>query len=1161
MSLNITPLTEVSRDVLNCTQLAVSTADLISGFPILAPDGNVTAPTYSFASNVDTGLFRSSAGVSMGVDSEVGMVAGPTGNVAVGSTPSGYGGGEGVVFLTDAVVDPIGMPNGGSGGILYVDGQEMNFLNSAGSVTTLTTAGGSDVTGPNSSLANQLATFNSITGNVITNSPIQYVSSQLLPGDGTSLVPSYSFISEPNTGLYLSGSSLNFSVLGSTALSLNASSATFEVPFSSSSPASAATPAFSFTSSTSSGIFYGGDHVQISSGGTSGMAIGGNGARNVSVAGGAAADYGTGANGVLFVPTATTDPVGIPNGGSGGVLYVTSGGTQLRWLDASGTSVLLGGSVDPAGTVADNSLAIWANTSGSSVTSGPVITDAGAIQAVQSGTIANPAYSFTASTTAGMVLSAPGTVAFQGSGTPDFSVNSTAMTALLQVQVLSSSGASPSMSFASETSSGLFQNSSGTFRVTVGPSNVFTVREPTSNITICSIDVSDYGGGEGLIRLEDAVTNPSSAPIDGGFLYVDGDDLLFRDTDNVEHTLTSTTSVNSVGSSTANGVVRFDTTDGKIVQDTSTILISDGGQVTTSSAQGYSFTSSTTSGLSSSGGDIVELVSAGTTSLTLNTSGTTVETGHELLVSDGSVSLPSLSFTLDTDTGLYLSAPNTLSVSSGGVHSLTVDSTQNVALGSTPPDFAGGQGVVFFSDVVTQPSTVLSNGGVMFVNGRNLFFHDKDATLHQLSGTEGIGSSTASLIVTLSDTVGKGIKESGFSLSDSNQITGPDGSAGAPPYTVGGSVGWWYGGANTVEMGDGANQLSVNSAATIASVQLELSGSNGLRVGGSGGMTETFTSPTTTRTVGNASGTFVWQQNGTPIFQSSASRDVDLLSNFAVCTGATGDFSMGFDGVSFDLDVANAADSLLFSVGGTAMGTFSTAGLTAHNVSANRIGGDLRFTSDTTSGITGPEVEVNGNMGFQGIAGGKLGLFGSAAPSGTRVLSLEAATTAPTTAPTSGVYLYVDSTADFMRVANKDVDVAINGPHAHARISRTQTIATGAIDLVDTLVDVESNILVVDTASPGAGTITGTAATGGWWEISAEAAWASNATGFRRIRIKVGGVVVGDSTENAVSGAETQHQVRVSVNVAASAVVTYEVEQNSGGNLDVDVIGTVVFLG
>ena len=157
--------------------------------------------------------------------------------------------------------------------------------------------------------------------------------------------------------------------------------------------------------------------------------------------------------------------------------------------------------------------------------------------------------------------------------------------------------------------------------------------------------------------------------------------------------------------------------------------------------------------------------------------------------------------------------------------------------------------------------------------------------------------------------------------------------------------------------------------------------------------------------------------------------------------------------------------------------------------------------------------------------------------------------------------MYTDSTNTFLRVRNADADVALNGTVARAKISRTQTIADAAIDLIDTLVDVDSNILVVDTAAPGAGTITGTAATAGWWEISAEAHWVSNATGFRRIRIKVGGVVVADSTQNAVNGMETQQQVRASLNVAASAVVTFEVEQNSGGNLDVDVIGTVVFLG
>jgi hypothetical protein len=1095
----------------------------------------------------------------MGVDGEVGLVAGANGNVAIGSTPTDYGGGQGVVFLTNAVVDPVGTPNAGSGGILYVDGQELQFLNSSGSVTTLTTGGGSDVTGPDASLDNQLATFTSPTGNIVTNSNIQFVASQLLPGNGTAQIPSYAFTSQPNTGMYLAGSGLNLAVLGSNALTLDATRATLGVPVSSDFPGAAGTPVFSFTSDTTSGVFYAADHVQVSSNGVAGLAVGGSGTRNVSVGGGPAADYGTGADGVLFVPTATTDPVGVPNGGSGGIMYATNGGTELRWLGASGTSVLLGGSVAPIGTVVDNQLVVWGNTTGSNVVAGPVITDLGAVHAVQS-TLANPAYSFTASTNAGMVLSGPGKVAFQGIGNQALSVDSTSLTASVQLLVALSSGATPGLSFTNSVSSGVYNNVNGSNRISVGTSNVFTTRD-LSNLSIGNI-TNDYGGGSGVLKLGDATTNPSTAPADGGFLYVDGDDLFFRDTDNVEHTLTSTTSVASIGSSTDNGVVRFDTTDGKVVQDTSTIIISDAGQVTTTGSQGYAFTSSATSGMVSSGSDSVEFASAGTTSLTLTTSEFTVAPSHVLLGPDGSVGTPSFAFALDTDTGLYLSTPNTLSVSAGGVHALSVDPDQNVSLGSDTPDFAGGQGVVYFSDVVTQPSGLLSNGGLLYVNGRNLFFYDKDSGVHQLSGSEGLGSSTNNLIVTLADTVGKAVKESGFTLSDSNQITGPDGSAGTPPYTVGGSVGWWYGGANTVEMGNGANQLSVNATATVASVQLEVASSSGLRMGGSGGVTETFTSPTTTRNLANASGTFVWQQNGTTILQSDTARDGDLLSNLAVCTGATGVLNVGYDGVSFALGVANAADSLVFDVGGTTLGTISSAGVSAPHTSSNQWGcNTYTFTSDVTVGLfAGVRVEMGGNQALETHAGGRLELFNGGS-TGTRTMSIQTVHTAPTTLPASGVYMYVDPSTTFLRVVNKNVDVASNGPHAHARISRTQTIATGVVDLVDTLVDVESNILVVDTASPGAGTVTGTSATAGWWEISAEAAWVSNATGFRRIRIKVGGVVVGDSTENAVSGIATQQQVRVCVNAVASAVVTLEVEQNSGGNLDVDVIGTVVFLG
>jgi hypothetical protein len=119
--------------------------------------------------------------------------------------------------------------------------------------------------------------------------------------------------------------------------------------------------------------------------------------------------------------------------------------------------------------------------------------------------------------------------------------------------------------------------------------------------------------------------------------------------------------------------------------------------------------------------------------------------------------------------------------------------------------------------------------------------------------------------------------------------------------------------------------------------------------------------------------------------------------------------------------------------------------------------------------------------------------------------------------------------------------------------------------LVDTLVDDTgvTNLMTVDTAAPGAGTITGTADTAGWWEVAAEAHWVANATGYRKLRILVGGVEVGLGTQNAVTvgGVETQQQVCACVNVVASAVMTVRVEQNSGGNLDVDVTASAVYLG
>ena len=810
----------------------------------------------------------------------------------------------------------------------------------------------------------------------------------------------------------------------------------------------------------------------------------------------------------------------------------------------------------------DAQLGVWADTTGSTMVARPVVTDAGAVRAVQGG-LDNPAYSFTASTNSGMVLSAAGTVSFQASTDQCVDVNSTALTACVPILVDGGIVSAPGYSFTANTDTGLYMDAADTIRVSVNNTGVMVLPADT-NVTFGSTS-GTYGSGEGMLRIADG-TAATTAPASGGLLYVNGDDLIFRDTGNTTHTLTaSATVIITVGSSTDNGVVRFDTTGGNVVQDTSTVLISDTGEVTVVGAEGYSFTSSATSGLFSAGADTMTLDSAGTTSLSLSTTATTVAAAHVLAGIDGVLSAPSFSFTTSPTTGLYTSlghwgnpsGVNTVAGATAGTRALMVGATGNVAFGTDIPDFAGGQGVVYLSDVTTVPTTPLANGGLLYTDGTSIFFFNKDAGISQLGGVQSLGSSVDNAITTVTDTAGATLGVSGFTLT-SGQIAGVVGSSGTPPYRLGtsGAVGWYLSGGDTIQFAAGKIIVAPTT------VNISTVNSDSLRVGGVGGTTDTFSTPTITRNFADVSGSFVWEQNGTPIFQTNSARDVDLLSHFALCTGGTGNFSLGFDGTRFDIDVANAADSLDFSVGGTAMATFTSTGLTCPNVVANSFRSSIfAFSSSPTSGFkSSNRLEVAGKRVVSMSTGGRSGFIVNSVGSGNKCFTLGPAVTAPTSLPTTGSYVYLNGTG-FLRAVNKDADVAVNGPVARALISRTQTIATGAIDLIDTLIDDGSNLLVVDTAAPGAGTITGTADTAGMWEISASAQWVSNATGFRRLLIKVGGVAVGEETHNAVTGMEAQQQVRVCVNVAASAVVTFEVEQNSGGNLDVDVRATVVFLG
>ena len=1174
MSLNNTPLTEISKSLLDGLQISVSTADLITGFPIEAPDGSAAAPTYSFASNPDTGLTRGSAGISAVVDTEVGMISGGLGNVGVGAIPSNYGGGEGVLFLADAAVDPVGAPNGGSGGILYVSGTTLVYLNSLGVTTVLSGAGTSDVSGPAAATDEEVARYADATGGIVTTSGVFYSGTQLRVGDGSASVPSFAFTSDPDTGIYLSGGSLSFSAGGVTGLSASASTTTLHVAAQVLN-GSAASPTLTFTSDATSGLSGGAGATRFSSGGVIGMLV--DTLANTQLVGSDLA-FGTAAAGVLKLSDASTDPVGVPNGGSGGILYVAGGGTQLRYLDASGSDIHVGGDLAGVGAVSDGQVLVWSDTTGSAVVARAIITDAGGIAAVQSATLTNPAYSFTGDTTTGLALAGPGHLRVVGGGSTYLDITSSDLTFAqpLLFDHTSTSGA-PALSFSSNTSVGIWGTAGDAQVVRTSSFSNDALFSSTNNVTLASPTAS-YGSttpGQGVVCIANG-SAPTSAPVGGGVLFVDGNDLKWRGEGSAaEVTLTTSNLVAPVASSTDNAAARWNGAGGLTLQDSS-VIITDTDQVQAVSAQGYRFVSSATSGLFSGGADSLQLASGGTTGLTLSSSGLVVAAAHVVGGVDGSAAAPSLTFTSDANTGLYLASTNTTAVSTGGTRALTAGPNNNIAFGSDTPDFAGGEAVVYFSDVTTVPSGALGVGGLLYVNGRDLYFHNNAGTASKLSGVGHAGSSTDHALVRWSSTTGRNIQDtSALTITDGDQILVPDGTTGAPGYSLEVSnTGVSLSGA-TLQIGDGGAQLSLSSSGVVASVACTTDSS--LRVGGAGGCTTSFSSPTSSSNIANVSGTFVWQQNGTSIMQTDTDENLDMLTNNVVFSGATGTFTLGdFGSNNYTLSLSDAADSCVFRVGATDILTIGDMAVTVNNLEVDDAclgasGGvnGYGFSSTNTTGlvyISNSQLRANASPGFVGQTSSRMGILSDAVSAGNKYVMWGEATTAPTSLPSPGVGVYLYQVAgSFMRVADDKKDVALNGPHARGKWTRTATILTGSDTLVDTLVDDTgvTNLMTVDTAAPGAGTITGTADTAGWWEVAAEAHWDANATGYRKLRILVGGVEVGLGTQNAVTvgGVETQQQVCACVNVVASAVMTVRVEQNSGGNLDVDVTASAVYLG
>lgn len=147
---------------------------------------------------------------------------------------------------------------------------------------------------------------------------------------------------------------------------------------------------------------------------------------------------------------------------------------------------------------------------------------------------------------------------------------------------------------------------------------------------------------------------------------IDGSTIEVKDWTSLQDLggLTVTNFVSNAGTSTDNAIARFDSTTGKIVQN-STAIVDDSGHLglgNGSAANPALFPNADTDcGLFFSGTHDVSVTTQGAACATFNS--THIDAFQPLRVSNGTAGAPGLTFTTDTDTGLYLSGAGVLNFS------------------------------------------------------------------------------------------------------------------------------------------------------------------------------------------------------------------------------------------------------------------------------------------------------------------------------------------------------------------------------------------------------------------------------------------------------------------------------------------------------------------
>lgn len=375
------------------------------------------------------------------------------------------------------------------------------------------------------------------------------------------------------------------------------------------------------------------------------------------------------------------------------------------------------------------------------------------------------------------------------------------------VQFASGSAAAPGLAFSADLDTGLFRDADNTLKVTVGGSTaaLFSFSAAANSIIL-------QGGTDGATTTFPFTVNDTTNLVTELALRGDGQLELKAGTAAapIYSFLTDTnTGAYSVGADdwgvATGGTLRFDISTLAI---TSTLPFL--GASGSAAAPQYSFSGDSNTGAYNVGADDWGIATAGTLRFDIST--TAVTSTLPWRGPDGTVSAPGLSFSGDTDNGLYRVGANDIGLAVGGSRYMAFNASVGVSalqiVGIPDGSLVGGPGLYFNSDTDNGLYRIGANNWGVAVGGAKMIEFGGSTAVPLLLLAGGTTSASNALIVNDSaNSVNQLVVRS------DGQIQIRDGSAAVPGYS-------WVSDTDTGFYRIGANEIGISAGTTaIASLK------------------------------------------------------------------------------------------------------------------------------------------------------------------------------------------------------------------------------------------------------------------------------------------------------------------------------------------------------